>query len=58
MHEKTLTELSEALAARKISARELTEHYLERRGHRGDVAGGNHRAPLALAGQAGHLAAF
>ena len=30
MHEKTLTELSEALAARKISARELTEHYLGR----------------------------
>jgi aspartyl-tRNA(Asn)/glutamyl-tRNA(Gln) amidotransferase subunit A len=30
MHEKTLTELSEALAAKRISARELTEHYLDR----------------------------
>ena len=30
MHEKTLTELSDALAAKQISARELTEHYLGR----------------------------
>ncbi|NIW24134.1 MAG: Asp-tRNA(Asn)/Glu-tRNA(Gln) amidotransferase GatCAB subunit A, partial [Gammaproteobacteria bacterium] len=30
MHEKTLTELSEALAAKQISSRELTEHYLGR----------------------------
>ena len=30
MHEKTLTEISEALAAKQVSARELTEHYLGR----------------------------
>ncbi len=30
MHDKTLTELSEGLAAKQFSARELTEHYLAR----------------------------